>query len=224
MKVPARFSKKTTAVVPPVLFLLLLTNVIAELILQLDSSGVFDGEQLLRGWAFALGGFQPDLNQRPLFPGQSLSMFLTYGFLHTGLCHLVINMFGLFWLGKLVLPYRTAETFFLLYLASMVGAAETYLLIGLQSNVMVGASGALFGLLGVYVIDSGLLNSSQAKPEAAGLKFFRISLVTVALAVSEIFVQMLLGNRPMAWEAHAGGFMTGAVLALLSPPRLPRKV
>lgn len=225
MKPPARFTRKTILGLPLVLFLLLLANILTELALQFGDMGVLNGVPPLRGWAYALGAFQPDLNQWQgyHFTVQSLSMFLTYGFLHTGLSHLAVNMLGLVLLGKLVLAYRTTETFLMLYLMSMVGAAQAYLLIDTSGAIMVGASGAVFGLFGVFAVDSGLFSSSRPKPEETGVQFFRVTLVTVLLAFTEIGSQILLGNRPMAWQAHAGGFMTGAVVALLLPPRFRNK-
>ncbi|MEB8389453.1 rhomboid family intramembrane serine protease [Rhodobacteraceae bacterium KMM 6894] len=176
----------------------------------------------MRGRAYDLGAFQPDMHARQdhHFSGQSLSMFLTYGFLHTGLSHLIANMLGLVWMGKLILFYRTPATFLMFYLVCLVGGAQAYLVLYTQGGVMVGASGAVFGLLGVYAVDSGLFRSSRPRPEEAGVQFFRVSMATVLLALGEVGGQKLLGSSPMAWQAHAGGFLTGAVAALLMPPRL----
>lgn len=204
---------------PVVLLVLLGANVLPELILQLSDRGwlFFPG---LRRLCFALGAFQPDLLEGPgpLFGTQPLTMFLTYGFLHTGLAHLVLNMVGLIWMGRLILSYRTSESFVLFYLMSTIGAAEVFVLIGTGGAPMVGASGALFGLLGVYAIDAGFLASAKPSKEETSLQFFRLSLATVAVALSDLGSQALLGSIA-AWQAHTGGFLTGAVMALLSPPR-----
>jgi membrane associated rhomboid family serine protease len=209
---------------PLVLLVLLLANVLPELILQLSDRGLvaFPG---LRNLCYTMGAFQPDLltGPGPLFSLQPLTMFFTYGFLHTGLTHLVINMGGLIWLGRLILSYRTSESFVLFYLMSMIGAAELFSLIGAGTGITVGASGALFGLFGVYAIDAGFLASAKPTNEETSLQFFRLSLATVVLALSDLASQSLLGSLS-AWQAHTGGFLTGAVMALLSPPRyrMPR--
>ena len=204
---------------PLVLLVLLAANVLPELILQLSDRGLVFSPALRR-WAYALGAFRPDLlsGPGPLFGAQSLTMFLTYGFLHTGLMHLLINMFGLIWLGRLVLSYRTSESFVLFYLMSMIGAAEVFVLINTGTDPTVGASGALFGLFGVYAIDAGFLASAKPSKEETSLQFFRLSLATVVLALSDVASQSLLGSLS-AWQAHTGGFLTGATMALLSPPR-----
>jgi membrane associated rhomboid family serine protease len=207
-----------TTGLPLVLMVLVLANVLPELILQLSDRGwLWPG---LRRWAFTMGAFQPDLLEGPgpRFAFQPLSMFLTYGFLHTGLTHLMINMFGLIWLGRLILSYRTSESFVLFYLMATIGAAEVFALIGPGTGSTVGASGALFGLVGVYAIDAGFLASAKPSKEERSVQFFRLSLATVLLALSDLASQALLGSLA-AWQAHAGGFLTGAVMALLSPPR-----
>lgn len=225
MNPPKPLAARPATGLPLVLVVLLVANILPELILQLADYGMipFAG---LRAWCFAYGSFQPDLlsGPGPLFNIQPVTMFLTYGFLHTGLSHLVINMLGLVWLGRLILSYRTPETFLMFYLMSMIGAAELFSLIGgLPGGATVGASGALFGLFGVYAIDVGFFASSNPPEEEAGLQFFRLSLATVVLALSDMGSQTLMGS-PTAWQAHAGGFLTGAIMALLLPPRyrMPR--
>ena len=212
--VPDRFTG-----LPLVLLVLLAANVLPELILQLSDQGLVFSPTLRR-WCYALGAFHPDLlsGPGPLFGAQPLTMFLTYGFLHTGLMHLLLNMFGLIWLGRLILSYRTSESFVLFYLMSMIGAAEVFVLINTGTDPTVGASGALFGLFGVYAIDAGFLASAKPTKEETSLQFFRLSVATVVLALSDVASQSLLGSLS-AWQAHTGGFLTGAVMALLSPPR-----
>jgi membrane associated rhomboid family serine protease len=172
----------------------------------------------LRRLAYALGAFQPDLiaNYGPLFSGQSLSMFVTYGLLHTGLSHLIINMTGLIILGRLTLEHRTSETFLTFYLLSAFGAAEMFALVGPANDTMVGASGAIFGLFGVYLIDNDLF-SGVRRPLHIAPQIARVLLVTLGLILADVSSSFLLGS-PVAWQAHAGGFITGAIIALIFPP------
>ena len=165
------------------------------------------------------GAFHPDIlsTHGPLFAGQSLSMFLTYGILHTGLSHLVINMIGLVWLGRLTLEHRTAETFLIFYMLSTIGAAEMFALFGPTNSTMAGASGALFGLLGIYLVDSGLLLGALPS-DRLGPQIARVVLVMGVLILGDLGSRLMLGS-PVAWQAHAGGFLTGALSALIAPPR-----
>lgn len=208
------------AVLPWPVAMLLVINILPELVLQLADRGVI-ATPWLRSALYALGAFQPDLMVRhgAFFFGQSLTMFFTYSILHTGLTHLAINMIGLAWLGRWVLQYRSFETFLTFYLLATVGAAEIYVLIAPGSGMMVGASGALFGLMGLYLADSGLL-----APRSEGWHSLMVRLIgaTAALVLADIASSALLGS-PVAWQAHAGGFLTGAALGLIYPPRHPRR-
>lgn len=200
------------------LLVLLVLNILPELAFQLADRGVLL-PVWLRPLAYALGSFQPDLlaGPGPVFGGQSLSMFLSYGFLHTGAWHLLVNMLALVWLGRVILSYRSTETFLTLYVMSMIGAAEVFALISTGGPV-VGASGALFGLFGVYAVDQGLFAPQGSSSRQVLPQIGRLALATGVLVLSDVASQVLLGS-PVAWQAHAGGFLTGAVLALLSPPR-----
>jgi len=157
-----------------------------------------------------------------VFPGQWATMFFTYGVLHTGLGHLAVNMLGLWVLGRLVLETRTTETFFTFYLMATLGAAEMFALIGPEGQSTVGASGALFGLLGVYLVDTGLIAPSGARgtgaPGSLLPQVSRVLAVTLVLIIADLAGRAVLGTA-VAWQAHTGGFLTGALMALASPPR-----
>ena len=96
------------------------------------------------------GGFWVGLLQSwtPNYPSQPYLMFLTYGFLHGGLLHLVVNMVTLWSLGHAVIDRVGTRGFVLLYAASLLGGAAGYALLASTLAPMVGASGALFGLAG----------------------------------------------------------------------------
>lgn len=203
---------------PTVIVILLALNILPEVVMQMGDRGIiFSGHA--RPLAYYLGAFQPDLltGTGSVYFGQSLLMFFTYGFLHTGLWHLAINMLGLVWLGRIILTYRTSETFVIVYLMSMVGAAEVFALIGSQTESLAGASGALFGLLGVYAVDHRVLIPAKSR-NSTTFQITWLVLTTVILALGDLLSQRLLGT-PVGWQAHAGGFLTGAIIALVLPPR-----
>lgn len=71
---------------------------------------------------------------------------LTSMFLHADLMHLIFNMLALYILGKDIERFFGKTKFVILYFVSgLIGSAFSYLLV---SNVSVGASGAIFGLMG----------------------------------------------------------------------------
>lgn len=217
-----RSSSSLPAGLPLVVIVLLALNILPELILQLSDRGLIGQPGLLRGLAYLFGSFHPDLltRQGELYPFHTLGTFFTYAFLHTGLFHLTINMIGLVWLGDLVLERRSTETFVLLYMLSAIGAAEAFSLIGPEGGQMVGASGALFGLLGAYLVDSGLLMPRTGTNAPLQARILRVVALTVALILSDTASRWILGT-PVAWQAHAGGFLTGAFMAMAAPARKP---
>ena len=200
------------------LTLLLALTLLPEVVLQLSDAGLL-GPRFLRHLVYMLGAFQPELHAGPgpFFPGQTMTMFITYGFLHTGVLHLLINAAGLWVLGRLILIRRRAGTFVLFYITAMVGAAEIFALLGPSGATMVGASGALFGLFGVHMADAGAFSPRSAQGAPVPLQAGRLLLVTLALVTLDILSQLLLGS-PVAWQAHAGGFVTGVLMALAAPP------
>lgn len=198
--------------------LLLVLCIGTELMLQLTDHGVL-GPKGLRTMAFRYGAFQSDLvsGGKMLFHGQSFAMFVTYMFLHTGPQHLLVNMIGLIWLWRLILDHRAAGHAALLYLMSGIGAALVFALFGPPHTMMVGASGALFGLLGAYSVESRLFWSDASR---TGLlqKIGRLVGIAAVLVLSDLVSQVAIGTS-VAWQAHSGGFLTGAFTTLILPRR-----
>lgn len=159
-------------------------------------------------------GFWPGLLEdwRPNFPGQSVTMFLSYGFLHSGIGHLIVNMITLISLGRPLLNRIGTWQFLLLYGASILGGAVGFALLSDSYRPMVGASGALFGLAGAILaweyVDRFTFRE-RLWPVA------RAALLLIALNVVLYFAM----NRLLAWEAHLGGFVAGWITALLIDPR-----
>ena len=171
------------------------------------------------GNSISLWAFQSDVvsGVKVLFGGQSFAMFVSYMFLHTGLQHLLVNIIGLVWLWWLILDRRAVRDAALLYLMSGIGAALVFALVGPQHTTMVGASGALFGLLGVYGVDSQLF-WSQAGRTGLLHKVGRLAGIAAVLLLSDLVSREALGTSA-AWQAHTGGFLTGAFSALIWPRR-----
>lgn len=184
-----------------------------ELCLTLADLGVF-GSLRLRQPAYHYGGFWPGLldNWRPNFTAQPYTMFVTYAFLHGGLSHLIVNMITLWSLGKVVIGRVGTRGFSLLYLSAMLGGAAGYALLAADVRPMVGASGALFGLIGGalawlyvdrYTYNEGLRPVAQA---------------VVLLIVLNLILWWAMDGQ-LAWQTHLGGFVSGWVAAMLIDPR-----
>lgn len=83
----------------------------------------------------------------PFFPWQ----VVTYGFLHAGITHLLVNMLAIYMFGGDLERLWGAKRYLQLYFASLITAALTQLgfqyVSGLEAAPTVGASGGVFGLL-----------------------------------------------------------------------------
>lgn len=199
--------------IPAVVAFIIAVCVLIEAVLQLGDLGLL-GNSRFRSLAYEYAGFWAGLldNWRPNYPFQPTLMFLTYGFLHAGLVHLVLNMITLFSLGRAVLDRINGKRFALLYATSILGGAAGYALLADNLRPMVGASGALFGLAGALLawdyVDRFTLQE-RLWPVA------RAVLLLAALNVALYFAM----DRLLAWEAHLGGFVAGWIMALLIDPR-----
>ncbi|MGC3940431.1 rhomboid family intramembrane serine protease [Roseobacter sp. EG26] len=189
---------------------------VIELVLQLADWQVLNAPRL-RLIAYEYGGFWVGLLQSwvPNYPSQPYLMFLTYGFLHGGLLHLVINMATLWSLGLAVLDRVGLKGFVMLYCAALLGGATGFALLASTTAPMVGASGALFGLAGGllawgYVDRFTLQEALWPVARAAGL----------LLTLNVVMWWALDGQ--LAWETHLGGFVSGWLAAMVIDPR-PRQ-
>lgn len=104
-------------------------------------TGRFGGLALLR-----LGAMNP----LAVAEGQYWRL-VTAMFLHAGILHLLLNMYGLWLFGSVIEGTLGRWRFLAIYFASGVLASVTSLVFGDPRSVSVGASGAIFGLLGAWV-------------------------------------------------------------------------
>lgn len=84
----------------------------------------------------------------PLFFNWELWRTITYGYLHHGAIHILFNMFALSRVGPIVEQEIGSSRFFCLYTISLIGGGLLTAYAGVPLQVMAGASGALFGLIG----------------------------------------------------------------------------
>lgn len=201
-----------------VLVAIILTCVGVELALLGADLGLW-GSRFWRPLAYANGAFWRGLlaNWQTNYSGQEWVMFVTYAFLHGGLLHLVVNMITLASLGMAVIGRVGVAGFALVYLVSMLTGAAVFTMISDAIRPMVGASGALFGLAGAWVVWD-IVDTFRVEPRL----YPRIAAVAwpLGLLLGINLLMAWLTDGQMAWETHLGGFLGGAALAPLWINRL----
>lgn len=183
-----------------------------EAVLQL--ADVFALVQRLRPTVYENGAFWVGLlhHWESNYAAQPYTMFLTYGFLHTGLLHLAVNMVTLWSLGCHVINRVGTWGCAQLYFGAMLGGGAGQALLATGGAPVVGASGALCGLAGGFLAWNYVDRYTQHQtlwPVLYALALF------VGL---NIVLWWALGGQ-MAWQTHLGGAVAGWVIALLIDPR-----
>jgi len=189
---------------PGYLWVLVGVMAVIEALLGLSDAGYLMPEGL-RWSAFALGAFwQPLLSGQvaPIYPGQTVVMFLSYAFLHGGLAHLALNSVVLLALGKLATVRIGMKRTLAVLALSAVGGAVVFGLLSTGGVPMIGASGAVFGLLGLWQAWDYRMRKRMGQP----LKPVLTTILALIVA-NVVFFVILSGG--LAWEAHLGGWLVG---------------
>ncbi len=125
---------------------------------------------------------------------------LTGGFLHGGILHLGLNMYALWFLGQLLEPALGRVQFALLYFVSLLGGSLGVMLLSPDAPT-VGASGAIFGLLGAALVFG---RSRGMDVMASGLG----PILLINLAITFLIPNISIGG-------HLGGLAAGALAAVV---------
>ncbi|MBI2049506.1 rhomboid family intramembrane serine protease [Candidatus Roizmanbacteria bacterium] len=151
----------------------------------------------------------------------TLTPFVSAIFLHGGFLHIISNMWFLWVFGDNIEGHLGLVLFFILYfLSGIIGNALQYVLMPTSQVPMLGASGAVAGVLGAYFV---LFPHSTIKT----LVPISIILTTVNIPAGFMlgywFVLQIIsgaatlpfmdGQGGIAFWAHVGGFVTGLIMA-----------
>ncbi|MGI8846251.1 MAG: rhomboid family intramembrane serine protease [Thermoleophilaceae bacterium] len=135
---------------------------------------------------------------RPLIEQHEYWRLITAGFLHDGPLHLLFNMFGLYILGRLLEPAIGRGRFATVYFVSLLAGSFGALL--LEPNApTVGASGAVFGLMGAAVV---FMRNRGMNPMESGLGLW----IGLNLLITFTIPNISIGG-------HIGGLVGGALAA-----------
>ncbi|HZC14484.1 MAG TPA: rhomboid family intramembrane serine protease, partial [Thermoleophilaceae bacterium] len=133
---------------------------------------------------------------------------VTSGFLHAGFFHLLFNMFSLYILGSLLEPAIGRLRFALIYFVSLLAGSFGALLVE-PDALTVGASGAIFGLMGAAVV---VMRNRGVDLMASGLPLW----LGLNLVITFVIPGISIGG-------HLGG-LAGGVLVALVLFELPERV
>ncbi len=140
-------------------------------------------------------------------------MFLSYQGLHTGLSHLLGNMLVLLLVGRILVARVGQVWFAVIYIVSGIGGGIGFALLTDSVQPMIGASGALFGLVGAWKWQDWFYNSQRGLSR-------RFLIIDVVGLIALNFFMWIAQSGQLAWESHLGGFLTGWLVATLIIPRM----
>jgi membrane associated rhomboid family serine protease len=126
---------------------------------------------------------------------------VTSMFLHSPVdfMHILLNMWSLWAVGRVLEYLLGARRFIWLYLLAGFGGSVGVLLLADPSTVVIGASGAIFGLMGAYfAVMRGMGNASTSMGAVVALN---------------LVAGFLIPN--VAWQAHVGGLLVGLLVGFI---------
>jgi membrane associated rhomboid family serine protease len=127
--------------------------------------------------------------------------FLTAGFLHGGVLHLVLNMYALWFMGQFLERTLGPARFAALFLVSVLGGHTAVYLLADPSGASwitgtVGASGGVFGLFAAAFIVNRRMGGQVAQ-------------IGVLIALNLLITFMI---PQISWQGHLGGLVLGGAL------------
>src|SRR5690606_14045681 len=150
-------------------------------------------------------------NFRPMTLGGQWWRLFTACFLHIGILHLLLNMYALLYIGLLLEPYIGKTRFLAAYLISGIAASMTSLWWH-DLTISAGASGAIFGMYGVFLalLTTNLLDKSVK----------RVVLTSIAVFVGYNILNGMRADSGIDNAAHIGGLISGLIIGYVFVPSL----
>jgi membrane associated rhomboid family serine protease len=182
--------------------LLILINVLAFIVFSILIS------QKVLSWDFIA------IKPSNIFQGKYLWTFITSMFMHANFFHLLVNMFSLLFVGSLIEKIIGKRRYILFYLISGIFAGLFFVLSALifssdMNAYAVGASGALFGLIGLLVLlTPNLPVYVMFIPIPIKMKYAGIGMLVILWLIS------IAGNVSIGNTAHFGGLLAGLLFGL----------
>jgi membrane associated rhomboid family serine protease len=155
--------------------------------------------------------------------------FFTCMFLHGGFFHLLGNMWMLYMFGYTVEDLLGHAGYAVFYIGSGLAASLAFYAVNVNSAIpMIGASGAIAGVMGAYFIrfpkakiDVFVLSIGsllRGRTHYTVSAWYMLGLWFLAQVINSSFARAAGATGGIAWAAHIGGFLVGLVIAFLGPP------
>jgi len=178
-------------------------NVIVFILMVISGAGFLqpDNESLIKWGA----------NFRPVTLEGQWWRLITNIFVHIGIMHLLLNMYALLFIGLLLEPYLGKAKFATAYFLTGIVASLTSLYLH-DLTISAGASGAIFGLYGVFLamLTTNFIDKAQRKP----------LLMSIGIFVVYNLMYGMKGGIDNA--AHIGGLISGLIMGYCFYPSLKK--
>jgi len=165
--------------------------------------------------------FLPDTNSlikwganfRPITLERESWRLITCFFLHIGIIHLLLNMYALLFIGLLLEPYLGRARFLAAYILTGLSASVASLWWN-DLTISAGASGAIFGMYGVFLamLTTNLIEKSERKA----------LLTSIAVFVGYNLIYGLKPESGIDNAAHIGGLVSGLIFGYALIPSLKK--
>ncbi|MDP3996090.1 MAG: rhomboid family intramembrane serine protease [bacterium] len=147
---------------------------------------------------------------------QNIFSILTSVFLHGNWAHLINNMISLLLVGVFVETRLGKTKYIALYLFAGIFANLFFYFFNSGSiTPLIGASGAIFGLMGANLILNFYKSKSNLVPHIFGIDFYGLpSRYLIVAFLLQFMYTLFSGESAIAFSAHIGGFIAGIILIL----------
>lgn len=124
---------------------------------------------------------------------------VTSMFAHANILHIALNMYTLWLFGMILEPLLGRVRFLVLYFMSGIAGSLGVFLIADPRQPVIGASGAIFGMLAAFLIIQRRLGGNATQ-------------LLILVGINLVFSFVVPG---IAWQAHVGGLVGGALVGLI---------
>lgn len=140
---------------------------------------------------------------------------ISYMFLHAHISHLLVNLFGLFWFGRIAENIFGTSRFLAIFLVGGMLSGVVHVL--LSDKMAVGASGGVMAIFGA--VAAGIYRLKDRIPES--VRKTELALLA-GLGVAQVVLDQIIPN--VAGWAHLGGILSGFVIGMLLSVRTPQSI